>query len=72
MAENPEIVAADVGQLLQIGPVDARAVQGVDELVRRQGDLWRFRRSWRSSQQEGAKQRIHGLVRVRKGDRVAR
>jgi len=39
MAENPEIVAADVGKLLQIELVDVWAVQGINELVGQQRDL---------------------------------
>lgn len=70
VAENPEVVAAKVGQFLQISSVDARAMQGVDELVWRKGNLWCFRSPWRASQQEGAEERVQGLVRMREGDRV--
>jgi hypothetical protein len=50
VAEDPEIVATDVGQLLQVSLVDTWAMQGVDKLVRRKGDLWRFGSSWCTSE----------------------
>lgn len=71
MAENPKIVTTDVRQLLQIGLVDARAMQSIYKLVRREGNLWRFCSSWRASEQKGAQERICGLVRMRKCDCVA-
>ena len=70
MAENPKIVTTDVRQLLQVGLVDARAMQGIYKLVRREGNLRCFRSSWRASEQEGTEKRIRGLVRMRKCDRV--
>jgi len=71
MAENPKIVTTDVRQLLQIGLVDTREMQGIYKLVRRKGNLWRFCSSWRASEQEGTEERIRGLVRMRKCDCVA-
>ena len=71
MAENPKIVTTDVRQLLQIGLVDAWAMQGIYKLVRRKGNLWRFCSSWCPSEEEGADESIRGLVRMRKRDCVA-
>jgi hypothetical protein len=72
MTEDPEIVTTNVGQLLQIRLVNTRTVQGIDELVRRKGDLWRVRGSWSGGEQEGAEERIQRLVWIGKGDCVAR
>jgi hypothetical protein len=71
MAEDPEIVATNIGKLLQIRLVDTWTVQGIDELVRRNGNLWRLRGSWSGSQQEGAEERIQRLVWIRESDCVA-
>jgi len=71
VAEDPEVVATNVGQLLEIGLVDTRAMQGIDELVRREGDLWRLSGSWGWGQQEGTEERKQCLMRMREGDRVA-
>jgi len=45
-------------------------MQGIYKLVRRKGNLGRFCSSWRASEQEGAEERIRGLVRMRKCDGV--
>jgi hypothetical protein len=72
VAEDPEVIATDVGEFLQVGLVDTRAMQGVDKFVWRKWDFWGFRRSWRRGQQEATKKRIQGPMRVWKGDRFTR
>ncbi len=34
VAEDPEVITTDVGEFLQVRPVNTRAMQGVDEFVR--------------------------------------
>ena len=62
MTENPEIISTDIGELLKVGLVYPRLVEGFDEFVRSDRNFWGLRssRSWGKKQR--AKESKHALV----------
>ena len=72
VAEDPEVIATGVGEFLEVGLVDTRAMQGVDKFVWRKWHFWGFCRSRRGGQQNATKKRIQGPMRMWKGDRFTR
>jgi len=46
MAENPEIISADIGEFLKVGLEYSGFVETVDKFVGGNRDFWRLGRSW--------------------------
>ena len=71
MAENPEIISADVGEFLKVGFEYSGLVQALDKFVRGNRDFWRLSGSWGRGKEQRANEGERALVRMWEGNEVA-